>query len=209
MGLVVAVIASGGSPVAILPGNDEPTVPEFAFESKKPVVITTAQIDPEAAEKTAAAQAAAKPAALAVHRQLDELYTAAFLDPANWDSATYDDVFDYFDGAAEPQAREEEAVLTAGSGAAGVLESIEPRPSTVRLKVLLDSEGHAMSVSGAVKFTARGVDEDGAQYLFKSKGQYILAKVGGEWKIVSFSISRHDSDRPAPTPSPTPSAEAS
>ncbi len=208
VGVIVAVLASGGSPVSILI-PEEPTVPEFAFDTKKPAVITTAQIDPEAQEPTAAAQAAAKPAALAVRHRLDELYTAAFLDPANWDTATYDSVFEYFDAAAQPEARAKEAVLTAGTGAAGVLESILPRASTLKLKVLLDAEGDPVSVSGSVNFTARGVDADGARYTFKSKGQYVLAKVDGEWVIVSFSISRHDSDEPAPSPSPSPSAEAS
>jgi hypothetical protein len=208
VGIVVAVVASGGSPVSILP-DDEPTVPEFAFDAKKPAVITTAQIDPEAQEPTATAQAAAKPAALAVRRQLDGLYTAAFLDPANWDSGTYEPVFAYFDTVAQPEARSQEAVLTAGTGAAGVLESIRPRPSSLKLKVLLDAEGRPTSVSGSVNFTAQGVDAAGAKYTFKSKGQYVLARIDGEWVVVSFSISRHDTDKPAPSPSASPSAEAS
>jgi hypothetical protein len=204
---VGAVIVAGGSGGSILPGNDLPPTPEFAFDVAKPAVETTAQVDPEATENEAKARAAAAPAAEQVARQLHDLYVAAFLEPANWTEANYENVGAYFAESAQGAATKQTKVLTAGEGVTE-LEAIAPLPSTLKLEVLLDPLGKPATVAGTVNFQAKGTGGDSV-YLFRSKGQYVFRKIDGEWKVVSFSVRRADTEKAAPSSTGSPTGEAS
>ena len=206
--IVVALIFafSGGSdgPLGVV-GGDTPETPEFAFKVSKPVVITTEpNPNPEAPQPTASqvqaatkkATAAALPAAKAAVDTLDNYYTAAFLDPANWQDAAYDEVFVAFSNQARAEAESELEIMTAGSEAGFDFDTIVPLPSTVRTKVLLDPKGLPASVVGMANFEANG-DGGGGKTAIRSKGQFVLQKVDGEWMIVSFSVSRSDKEKGA------------
>lgn len=207
--LVALVIAlSGGSdgPLGSL-GGDTPETPEFAFEASKPIVITTAaNPQPEGPQptpvqvKTAKKKAlvAAQPAANAAVEALDDYYTAAFLDPSNWQDAAYDEVFVSFTNQARDEAESKLEIMTAGSEAGFNYDTIQPLQSSARTKVLLDPKGLPTSVVGMVKFQANG-DGSSGRHVFLSKGQFILQKIDGEWVIVSFSVSRGDKDKGAPS----------
>ncbi len=215
--LVALVIAlSGGSDGPLSLGNDTPDTPEFAFEASEPIVITTAtNPQPEAPPRTPIqvkaakkrASTAAQPAADAAVETLDAYYTAAFLDPANWQDAAYDEVFVSFTNQARSEAASQLEVMTAGSEAGFNYDTIQPLPSSVRTKVLLDPKGLPASVVGIVKFQANG-DGSSGRHVFLSKGQFVMQKIDGEWVVVSFSVSREDKDKGAAsaTPSTSPSA---
>lgn len=210
MGLIAvlgigAVVLAGGD-IGILPGGgDAPPAPKFAFRVTKPTVVTTAQINPEATVNEARAKAAAKPAADQVAATLHDLYVAAFLEPANWTEANYESLDAFFAGPARAAATEQAKVLTAGDGVTG-LDSILPLGSTLKMRVLLDPSGKPASVAGVVNFQAKGTG-GGSVYLFQSKGQYLFRKVEGEWKVVSFSVRRADTERAPVSSSATPTAE--
>jgi hypothetical protein len=190
--VVVAVLSlSGGEagPLADLVGDDAPETPEFAFDAAKPKPVET-RAEPNHKRAVAAAQA---PAKAAIDR-LDELYTAAFLDPGNWMDGEYDDVLAFFAGDARDAAEKQIDVLTAGPAAGDAFESIRPMPSTLKLQVLLDPAGVPRAVEGSVRFVARGAGAD-TLVMLVSKGQFILQKDDGEWVVVSFSVQRHDEKR--------------
>lgn len=204
--LVVGVIVSlsGGGAIELpgLDGDDAPETPEFAFEASDPKTVETAA-EPDRDEATAAARAPSK----AVMHRLDELYTAAFLDPGNWMEGEYDDVLDFFSEEARDAAEKQLDVLTAGPEAAAAFDTIEPRPSTVKLRVLLDLARVAHAVEGSARFVAIGSGAD-AQVALVSEGAFVFEKIDGEWLVVSFSVSRSDDER-QPKPSPSSSSGAS
>jgi hypothetical protein len=202
-----AVVLADGSDGGILPGNDLPPAPEFAFEVAKPTVETTAQIDPEATVDEEKAHAAAKPAAEQVATELHDLYVAAFLEPANWTEADYESVSDFFAPSAQDAATKQARVLTAGEGVTE-LDAIVPQPSTLKLEVLLDPLGKPAAVAGTVNFLAKGTG-GGSVYMFRSKGQYVFRKVDGEWKVVSFSVRRADTEKAPASSTASPTEEAS
>jgi len=202
-----AVVLADGNPGGLLPGNDTPPAPTFAFKVSKPKVQTTAQINPEATVNEAKAKAAAKPAADQVATQLHDLYVEAFLDPANWMEPNYDSVNGFFAKSAQSSVTKQAKVLTAGEGVTE-LASIVPLKSTLKLDVLLDPLDKPVSVAGTVNFQAKGTG-GGSVYIFKSKGQYVFRKVNGDWTIVSFSVHRADTEKAPASSAATPTAEAS
>ena len=202
--VVVLSLSGGDGPLGVIVGNDTPETPEFAFDATKPKPVETAT-KPDHQKAVAAAQAPAE----AVTQQLDDLYTAAFLDPGNWMDGAYDDVLGLFADGARDAAEAQLDVLTAGPEAAEAFETIRPMPSTLKVHVLFDPEGVAQSVEGSVRFVARGTGAEG-QVMLVSKGQFILEKSDGDWLVVSFSVQRSDEERePKPTASTTPSDDES
>ena len=196
--VVVLSLSGGDAGLGGIVGEETPPTPEFAFVSDKPKAVTTAA-DADLKE----AQAAATPAAKAVTRQLDDLYTAAFLDPGNWMEGSYDDVLAFFTDGALEEAETEIDVLTAGPEAGQAFEAIAPMPSELKVHVLLNPEGIPNAVEGSVRFFARGTGS-GDPVLLASKGQFILERRDGEWLVVSFSVQRSDEvEAPAPSASAT------
>lgn len=204
--VVVALVAaaifalSGGDATSLggLVGDDAPEAPEFAWEVSKPKAVETST-KPNHAQAVAAAQAPAR----AVTRRLDALYTAAFLEPANWMEGEYDDVLELFADDSTAAAERQLDVLTAGPAAGEAFETIRPLPSTLKLQVLFDRAGVAYAVEGSARFIARGNGAD-AQVKMVSKGQYVFQKTDGDWLVVSFSVRRSDQEQ-----EPTASASAS
>lgn len=202
--VVVLSLSGGDGPLGVIVGDDTPETPEFAFDATKPKPVETAT-KPDHQQAVAAAQAPAE----AVTQQLDDLYTAAFLDPGNWMDGAYDDVLGFFVDGARDAAEKQLDVLTAGPEAGESFETIRPMPSTLKVHVLYDPEGVAQSVEGSVRFVARGTGAEG-QVMLVSKGQFILEKSDGDWLVVSFSVQRSDEERePKPTASTTPSDDES
>lgn len=212
--VVVLVLLTGGSDSPLIGGATTPPTPPFTFEMVKTVAVTT---DPDANSATQKkADAVAKPIAAATGHQLHDFYSEAFLVPGNWMSGGWDDeVFAMFSNGARDEATAQTDVLTAGPEAGAAFSTITPQASTLKTKVLMDPKGKPTSVVGIVYFTAKGAEKDGqGAVAIVSKGQYIFQKVDGEWKVVSFSVSRHDKLKKG-TPasgsvgSTAPSAEAS
>jgi hypothetical protein len=205
VGVVVFSLSGGDSgPLGGIVGDDTPETPEFAFEIEKPKAVETST-KPDHKQAVATAQGPAE----AVAQRIDDLYTAAFLDPGNWMDGDYDDVLDFFAGGAGDAAEEQLDVLTAGPGAADAFDTIRPMPSTLKVHVLLDPEGLPHAVEGSARFVARGTGSAG-QVTLVSKGQFVFEKSDGEWMVVSFSVQRNDEERePKPDASSSPSASGS
>jgi hypothetical protein len=201
---VLVFVLTGGSdgPIGQAVGGTA-DAPDFHFDASKPkVVMTSADKIPDAKDVAAGAAASTTEA-------LDSFYLEAFLDPANWQEGAFDDAFESFAPTARKKAESQAEVLTAGTEAGLAFDSIEPKRSTLKVTVLLDPQGAPYSTVGVVKFKAGGTG-DGGEHVFVSTGQYILQKIDGDWKVVSFSVKRADQDaQPPETTTSSPSNGAS
>ena len=205
--VVVAVFSlSGGDdgPLGAIVGDDTPQTPPFDFDAANPKPVETATT-PDHQQALTAAQAPSE----AVTQRLDNLYTAAFLDPGNWMEGSYDDMLGLFAEGARDAAETQLDVLTAGPEAAEAFETIRPMPSTLKIQVLFDPAGVPSSVEGSARFVAMGSGTAG-QVMLVSKGQFIFERTDGEWLVVAFSVQRNDEERePKPGGSSSPSTDES
>ncbi len=196
---VVIFFATGGSngPIGgIIHTGPPQKTPAFAFTVEKPLPVPTL-----AGAKAKKYAGVAKTASNAATQVMDALYTEAFLDPANWQSGTYDKVWVEFDTGAAAQARKHVSVLTAGTSAGDIFGSIEPSGGALKPHVLIDSKGQPISIVAIVHFSARAKEKNGETILMQSNGEYFLRQVSGSWKVVSFQVNRSNRKvKPSPTP---------
>lgn len=199
--LILFLRGEGGGGLPILGGGEDDTVPEFDFRVPRrvEVVATSADADAEAL----------RPAAEGTRDEivpvLDELFTAAFLDPANWREGDYEDVFALFSDGAVEAARGSVETLTLGVGAGDVFERVTPAKGGLMFRVLFDPEGNPDTVVVGVRFRALAERTDGTYLAIVSSGQFFLRDVDG-WKVTAFDVQRSDRETeppPSPTPSPT------
>jgi len=166
------------------PAEPSVNVPAFRFSPRDRVLVPTW---PGKIKRRM--RAAGEVAATATATLLSDLYTEAFLDPANWRGA-YGDVFRIFAGGARSEARRREGVLTAGRAAADRFERVEPIAGKLRSRILLDRLGKPVLVVSLVRFRARGLGDQTT--ILRSSGRYFFERVDGRWRIVSFDVERAD-----------------
>ena len=215
--VVLAVVAA--TAVLLVPRNERvlptiiPTgperVPAFAFAVTRTGALPTAAIrtrKPVRTDPMLRLRGPSKRASREAIATITRLYRGAFLDPANWRAATYDDIWQYFSKAAKARARRDARVLTAGAAAGPAYFAIVPRRSTVRITVLLDRKGTPVMVLADARFRALGRRIAGASNTaFDSTGRFFLERVGAGWEIVSYDVRRSDDQvakPPAVSPSP-------
>jgi hypothetical protein len=195
----------GGIPFV---GDDGPTeAPPFDFEILRVRPVATS----EGADEAALADEAA-----AIERELtpvvDELYTNAFLDPANWRDGDYAEVLERFGDGARPTAEGSIETLTLGANAGDVYDEVAPDRGTLSYKVLFDGEGAVNQVVVEVRFTALGTRADGGYTQVVSEGTYFFDDPG-TWLVSAFDVTRADREAQPPSPatsgSGSPSASAS
>jgi hypothetical protein len=165
-----------------------PGTPPFRFtKSTKELVRTSPEpIDQRHRE-------ASERAAHAVRSILTDLYTEAFLDPANWEQSRYDAAFRDFAGGARKQAEAHAGLLTAGARAGERYDWILPESGWIATRILLDRTGKPTLLVSVVRFSAAAL---GAEPLtFRSNGQFFFERIDGSWKIVSFHVMRTDAPR--------------
>lgn len=202
VGVIVFALSGGDDGPLDVFSDDTPDAPAFDFDVAKPKPVETAP-DPDHQQSVAAAQGPAD----SVAQRIDDLYTAAFLEPANWMEGSYDEILDLFAGGARDAAERQLAVLTAGEEAGAAFDTITPMPSTLKVHVLFDPAGAARSVEGSARFVAKGTGADGLVMLI-SRGQFIFEKSDGDWRVVSFSVQRRDEAREPVSASSSPGAQS-
>lgn len=213
---MVAVLGVGALAFALTGGNDGPlgplvpgtgepdrAIPDFTFRAGKTVAVPTVANQSAKQLKGDAQRASRETTAI-----VDDLYTAAFLDPDNWTNGTYDSAFEVFDESAGQEARSSVAALTAGASAGETFNDIQPGHGAIESEVLMDAKGNAARVVARVTFTAEATNKDGSITLFVSEGEFFLRSVDGDWKVVAFEVRRKDKVKEA-APSPSVSGSAS
>jgi len=200
--VVLGILLLGGKGALPGFGPTTPPTPDFAFAKAKVSTVPT-----RAGVKIAKLKATAKVAADEVAKTMDVLYIGAFLDPGNWQAASYGDVWDLFDTGASAEAQQQVDTLTAGTGAGAAFDAIVPVSGSLKAKVLFDQKDQPFSVVAIVQFEATGSGTDGQDLQINSKGQFVFQKVDGAWKVVSFRVLRNDI--PVVTVSATPTVSPS
>ena len=155
-----------------------------------------------------AQQDAAKVTANDLRVRLDVLFDTAYVDPGTWGDTGK--IKDLFTGSAQDQLDGDIKTLTLGPNAGDTYDSVDPRTSTVKVRVLTDARGNAIRASGALTFTALATHDDGTYSAVTVMGTAIFVQDGGTWKIEAYSLSRSEkpTTAPAPSGSTSPTAEA-
>ena len=203
LGVALFLVLGGDGGGLIGGGNDDSdVVPEFDFTVGRAKAVATA---PEADTETIESEAGN--IGQEITPVLDELYTNAFLDPANWGEGDYEEVLALFSDGAASTAQQSVEVLTLGATAGDVYERVTPEKGSLGFTVLFDPEGSPNTAVARVRFSALGERSDGTFTLIVSKGELFLRDIGG-WRITAFDVTRHDREA-QPPPSPAPSSSAS
>ena len=170
--------------------------PAFAFAVARSGALPTAAIrsrKPVRTDPLLRLHGASKFASKRAIASITRLYRGAFLDPAHWQSGTYESLWPYFARAAKARARKDVRVLTAGAAAGEAYDAIVPRPSTISTTVLLERKGKPVMVLVNARFRALGRRIAGSSNTrFDSTGRFFFQRVGGSWKIVSYDVRRSD-----------------
>jgi hypothetical protein len=195
--------ASASSPISENTVNSPAPIPALHLRVTHAVGVPTSATTTKAQLRKATREV--KPRVVAV---LTRYYVAAYLDPANWRTGTYDSAFAAFVPGAAAEAAKRAEALTAGAGAGDRFTTIQPKKADVGLKVLVDRTGRPFSAIGVVTFVAEGTAMNGSTTTMVTKDQFSLQHVGGGWKVVAFDVSRQSSRTPAPSPSASGSPSA-
>jgi hypothetical protein len=191
------VLAGGGGGGLIGIGDGDEDAPPFDFRvGRTSVEPTVADADSDAL------QAEADALVEEVTPVLDDLFTNAFLDPANWRNGDYEEVFELFADGAAASAQSGVEAITLGASAGDVYESVAPTRGGLDYTVLFDQEGSPDTVVVRVRFYALGERADGTFTAIVSAGQMFLRDLDG-WKVTAFDMRRNDHETTPPTPAPS------
>jgi hypothetical protein len=202
LGVGLLLILGGDGGGIIGGGDDSDEVPAFDFTVGRARAVATA---PEA--DTTALETEAGDIGEEITPVLDELYTNAFLDPANWREGDYEEVLAVFSEGAASTAQQSVEVLTLGAAAGDVYDRVTPEKGSIGFTVLFDPAGSPNTALAQVRFTALGERSDGTFTLIVSEGELFLRDIDG-WRITAFDVTRQDRETQPPA-SPAPSGSAS
>lgn len=197
------VLSRGDGGLPIIGGDgDSNEVPPFDFQVRKVRAIATSE---DADVEALGQQATALADELAP--VLDDLFTAAYLDPENWREGDYEEVWATFSDGARSTAEENAETLTLGASAGDLYESVAPKKGVLDVEVLFDADGQPTSVVANFQFSAIGARTDETYTAVVSDGQFIFGEPG-DWTITAFNVTRDDR-KARPPASPTPSVTVS
>jgi hypothetical protein len=165
-----------------------PGIPVFRFAKSTRELVRTSAVRIGKRQREASERAAT-----AVRSILTDLYTEAFLDPANWERGSYDTAFRGFAPGARKQAEAHPGLLTAGTQAGDRYDWILPGSGRIATRILLDRAGKPTLLVSVVRFSAAALGAE--PFTLRSNGQFFFERVGGSWKIVSFHVMRTDAPR--------------
>lgn len=198
LGVVLFLVLTGGGGGGLIGiGDGDEDAPPFDFRVGRTLVEpTVADADEDAL------QAEAEALTQEITPVLDDLFTNAFLDPANWRNGDYEEVFELFADGAAASAQSGVETLTLGASAGEVYESVAPTRGGLDYTVLFDQEGSPNTVVARVRFYALGERADGTYIAIVSAGQMFLRDLDG-WKVTAFDMRRNDRETTPPTPAPS------
>jgi hypothetical protein len=196
------LLRGGNVDIPIIGGGDDPA-PAFSFRVTKARGIATSEEADVESMNGRAAEIADE-----VTPVLDEMFTAAYLDPGNWRDGDYEQVWGFFTDDARAAAEAAVETLTLGTTAGDLYETVEPSKSTLSFEVLFDPETSPDSLVVRFRFTALGEHEDGTYTEVVSVGQLFMDDLGG-WKVTAFDVARQDQEAEPPAPAPSATATPS
>lgn len=125
------------------------------------------------------------PSAEGIRQTLAEMYTAGFVDPAQW-KAGYRAVLDAFAPRARGQARGDLNQLTLGGAAARSLTSMLPVHARIVIEVL---PGDKVPAAALANMQFEGIASgDGFEVPVHHEGDYVLKPFGDRWLITGYDV---------------------
>lgn len=195
LGVIAGLILTRGGEIA---KKQEPPTPTLAL---------VATVDPVSGSSKAAPAGPAKTESDAIVAIFNNWYQEAFVDPKKWGEDTFEGFAGTFTDDAKASFRRDLASLTIAE-ARTELKRVEEPTGTIRVTLYFDAAGKPQYAVAAVTFKAVGtLKRKGAIPLeISQRGSFFLRKVGGDWKVFSFTAHQ---DQVQPSPSPTASPTSS
>jgi hypothetical protein len=141
-------------------------------------------------------QATLRRTAREVAGTLDAMYTAAFVDPDEWEDGAFPRVLEAFGDRTAGRAREDLDQLTLGPAWAEV-SRVRPGTSTLDVRFLLGEEGEPFAAIATAEFQATGDLEAGGTVDVDHAGRYLLRPEDGRWVIIGYQVEGRLKPRPA------------
>lgn len=119
---------------------------------------------------------------------MTRLYSIGFVDPDRWDEGRFPALYRLFARDVREGVRRDLQELTLGKLATR-LSAVRPRRARLGVRFLLDRGGHP--VTAVAKMTFAGValtDAEGVRAELSQDGDYVLRRIAGRWRIVSFHV---------------------
>jgi LCP family protein required for cell wall assembly len=193
---VLVLLALGAAATIVVVGRVEgrsaggPSVaPSLATTPAAPAYelsVRLGQVQGRGPRGTAGRRDLREPAA-AVRRTLADLYSMAFVDRARWEDGRFPGLESFFAPAARPEARRDLDELTLGRTARTLL-AVRPRPARLDVRFATDGSGHPVVAFAELSFSGSGLAADGVRIPVSQTGRYVMRKLNGEWRVVSWDV---------------------
>jgi hypothetical protein len=208
-GVVAGVLVLGGIFFLTRGGGDdgpstadEPAPGEVDFQLKGVAAIHDELHGDQAAQKETAHSAADQ-----IRKSLDAMFQASYVASDTWGDT--EQIQDFFTGGATGQLQDDLTTLTLGENPGDTYDRVDPKKSTLTVKVLVDGKGNAVRAAAAISFGGFATHDDGTYSAIAVTGTAIFVQDGGTWKIEAYRLSRSDKPAQAPGASSSPTSEAS
>jgi hypothetical protein len=121
-----------------------------------------------------------------VRATMTGVYSTGFVDPALWQGGRFPALFDYFAGYAREEVRGDLSDLTLGP-AARRLEVVRPERARLGVRVLVGTEGRALSAIASMEFAATGLAGQ-EEVPIRQRGRFVLRPIDGRWLIAAYDV---------------------
>lgn len=122
-----------------------------------------------------------------VRETMTGVYATGFVDTAQWHDGRFPALFEHFVQGAQRQARRDLEDLSLGSTARR-LDVVRPDRARLGVRVLVGSEGRALSAVATMEFLATGFAGEEREVPIRQQARYVLRPVGGRWLIVAYDV---------------------
>jgi hypothetical protein len=207
-GVVAGVLVLGGIFFLTRGGGDngspadEPAPGEVDFQLKGVAAIHDELHGDQAAQKATAHAVADQ-----IRKSLDAMFQASYVAPDTWGDTGQ--IQDFFTGGATDQLQDDLTTLTLGENPGDTYDRVDPKKSTLTVKVLADGKGNAVRAAAAISFAGFATHDDGTYSTIAVTGTAIFVQDGGTWKIEAYRLNRSEKPAQAPGSSSSPTSEAS
>jgi LCP family protein required for cell wall assembly len=125
---------------------------------------------------------------------LTQLYSIGFVDPSRWDGGRFPALYRLFSRDARSGVHRDLSDLSVGRLATR-LSAVRPRRARLDLRFLLDRGGHPVTAVARMRFSGTAL-ADGIQAAIRQDGRYVLRRMAGRWRIVSYRVRSHQPSLP-------------
>lgn len=123
----------------------------------------------------------------AIRRTMNQLYSTAFVDPSSWGHGRFPGLSAFFAPNARTDVRRHLDELTLGR-TANRLDAVRPGRARVAVRFVTDARQRAAVAFADMEFDGTGLAASGVQVGISQRGRYVLRRVNGAWRIVSYDV---------------------